>query len=116
VPQFSRPKFIPEKTGLPGVLTDSLARGTSHSQRQQRAAKTRAKQMVRDKARTQATVTKATWHHQNLVLPTQQVLDTPTQKKSKTDLNSYLIMMIEKFKMDINNSLKEIQENTDKQL
>jgi gas vesicle protein len=32
------------------------------------------------------------------------------------DLKSHLMMMIEDFKKDINNSLKEIQENTGKQL
>ena len=35
VPQLSIPKFLPERTGLPGVLTHRLAGGTSHSQRQQ---------------------------------------------------------------------------------
>jgi hypothetical protein len=30
------------------------------------------------------------------------------------DLKSHLMMMMEDFKKDINNSLKEIQENTDK--
>jgi hypothetical protein len=32
---FSLSKFLSERTGLPGVLTNRLARGTSHSQRQQ---------------------------------------------------------------------------------
>ena len=32
-----------------------------------------------------------------------------------SDLKSYLMMLVEDFKTDINNSLKEIQENTDKQ-
>jgi septal ring factor EnvC (AmiA/AmiB activator) len=46
-------------------------------------------------------------------------MDTPTHKKSKALLKSCLMMMmmiIEDFKKDINNSLKEIQENTGKQL
>jgi hypothetical protein len=38
-----------------------------------------------------------------------------TSEKQDTDLKSHLIMMIENFK-DINNFLKEIQENTGKQL
>jgi vacuolar-type H+-ATPase subunit E/Vma4 len=33
-----------------------------------------------------------------------------------TDLKSYLMMLIQDFKKDINNSLKEIQENTGKQV
>jgi hypothetical protein len=35
VPQLSIPKFLQEKIGLPGVLTNWLTGGTSHSQRQQ---------------------------------------------------------------------------------
>jgi hypothetical protein len=34
-PHLSIPKFLQETTGLPGVLTHRLVRGTSHSQRQQ---------------------------------------------------------------------------------
>jgi hypothetical protein len=68
--------------------------------------------MVRGKRRTQATETKATWHHQNPVLPPQQVLNTPTHLKQDLDLKSQLMMMIE----ELNNSLKELQENTGKQI
>ena len=35
-----------------------------------------------------------------------------TLEKQESDLKSYLMMMVEDFKKDINNSLKEIQENT----
>ena len=35
VPQLSIPKFLPERTGLPRMLTDRLTGGTNHSQRQQ---------------------------------------------------------------------------------
>ena len=41
---------------------------------------------------------------------------TITREKQDSDLKSLLMMMIEDFKKDINNSLKEIQENTGKQL
>ena len=37
-----------------------------------------------------------------------------TPEKEDYDLKSHLMMMIEDFKKDINNSLKEIQENTGK--
>jgi hypothetical protein len=37
-----------------------------------------------------------------------------TSENQKSDLKSHLMMMIEDFKKDINNSLKEIQGNTDK--
>ena len=38
---------------------------------------------------------------------------TITMEKQDSDLKSLLMMMIEDFKLNINNSLKEIQENTD---
>jgi hypothetical protein len=39
-----------------------------------------------------------------------------TPEKQDSDLKSYLMMMVEDFKKGINNSLKEIQENTAKQV
>jgi hypothetical protein len=39
-----------------------------------------------------------------------------TPEKQDSDLKSYLIMLIEDFKKGINNSLKEIQDNTAKQV
>jgi hypothetical protein len=39
-----------------------------------------------------------------------------TPEKQNSDLKSHLMMMTEDFKKDINNSLKEIQENTGKQV
>jgi chromosome segregation ATPase len=39
-----------------------------------------------------------------------------TPEKQDLDLKSYLMMLVEDFKKDINNSLKEIQENTAKQV
>ena len=41
---------------------------------------------------------------------------TNTPENQKVDLISYLIKIIEFFKEDINNSLKEIQESTGKQV
>jgi hypothetical protein len=41
---------------------------------------------------------------------------TITSEKQDMDLKSLLMMMMEDFKKEINNSLKEIQENTGKQL
>ena len=41
---------------------------------------------------------------------------TITLEKQDSDLKSLLTIMIEDFKKDINNSLKEIQENTGKQV
>ena len=48
--------------------------------------------------------------------PTTASYGYPTHQKSKTDLKSHLMMMTEDIKKDINNSLKEKQENIDKQL
>jgi hypothetical protein len=39
-----------------------------------------------------------------------------TPEKQDSDLNPQFMKMIEEFKKDINNSLKEIQENTGKQV
>jgi gas vesicle protein len=39
-----------------------------------------------------------------------------TQEKQDSDLKSHLMMMIKDFKEDINNSLKELQENTGTQI
>jgi hypothetical protein len=39
-----------------------------------------------------------------------------TPKKKDSDLKSYLLMLVEDIKKDFNNSLKEIQENTVKQV
>jgi gas vesicle protein len=39
-----------------------------------------------------------------------------TPLKQDSDLNSHFMTMVEDFKKDINNSLKEIQENTSKQV
>jgi hypothetical protein len=39
-----------------------------------------------------------------------------TPEKQDSDLKLYLMMLVEDFKKDINNSLKEIQENTAKQV
>jgi hypothetical protein len=61
--------------------------------------------------------TKNTHHHQNPALPPQPVLDTPnTPEKQDLDLKSYLMMLLEDFKKVINNSLKEIYENTAKKV
>jgi ornithine carbamoyltransferase len=60
---------------------------------------------------------KTTWHHQNSVHPPQRVLDTQnTPEKQDSDLKSYVMMLVGDFNKGINNSLKEIQENTAKQV
>jgi hypothetical protein len=49
-------------------------------------------------------------HHSKSWIP-QHTLET-----QDSDLKSYLTMLVEDFKKDINNSPEEIQENTDKQV
>jgi hypothetical protein len=53
---------------------------------------------------------------ENPVFLPQQILDTPTPEKQDSDLKLYLMRLIEDFKKDVNNSLKEIQENKGKQV
>jgi SMC interacting uncharacterized protein involved in chromosome segregation len=105
------------KVGLPGVLTQAYrpARGKSSIQRQHDQLIPEITRLQKASIRTLPTETKGTWHHQNPVLKPQQILDTPTHQKSKTDLKSHLMMLIQGFKKDVNNSIKEIQENTGKQ-
>jgi hypothetical protein len=51
VPQLSIPKFLPERTGLPGVLTHRIARRTSHKSEIARPANTRDNHMAREKGK-----------------------------------------------------------------
>ena len=52
--------------------------------------------------------------------PSSPTTDSPgysnTPAKQDLDLKSYLMIMIKNFQKDINNSLKEIQKNTGKQV
>jgi hypothetical protein len=97
------------------MLTYRLAGRTSHSQSQKDQITPEIIRWQESSTRTKATETKATWHHQNPVLLQQQALDIPTQEKQDSDLKSHLMIKIEDFK-DINNYLKEIQENTGKHI
>ena len=93
-----------------------LRGGTSSSQRQQEYLTPEIARCQKTYTRTLTKETKIIWYHQTPVLPQQQVLDTPTdQKNQDLDLKLYLMILVEDFKKD-NNSLKEIQENTDKQV
>jgi hypothetical protein len=56
------------------------------------------------------------WVSSEPTMPTTMSPEYPnTPEKQDTDFKSYLMMVVEDFKMGINNSLKEIQENTSKQ-
>ena len=60
--------------------------------------------------------TKATWQHQNPVLPPQQVPIPQYTRKQELDIKSHHMMLIEGFKKVLNNSCKEIQENIGQQV
>jgi hypothetical protein len=76
-PNSSRREMVSQET-------HRLAGGTSHSQRQQDQLTLEIIRWQEARARTSARETKATWYHQNPVLPPQWVLDTQTHQKSKT--------------------------------
>ena len=59
-------------------------------------------------------------HHSSSSEPSTPTSASPgypkTPEKQDSDLKSYLMMLVEDIKKDFNNSLKEIQENTTKEL
>ena len=104
-PQQSIPKFLPERTGLPVILTHRLAGGISHSQRQKNQLTTEARGKGEDISnRNQGYLASSE--------PSSPTTASPgypnTSEKQDSDLKSHLLMMIEDIKKDINNSLKEI--------
>jgi hypothetical protein len=108
-----------ERAGLPGVLTKAYrpTAGTSSSQRQQEHLTPEITRWQKANARILPTETKTTWHHLELSTSTTASPGYPkTPEKQDLDLKLYLMILIEDFKKDIKNSLKEIQENTDKQI
>jgi hypothetical protein len=115
---FCNPLALPGGAGLPGLLTQvyRIIGGTSSSQRQLENLTSEINRWWKVNVRIVLTETKTTWHHQKPVLPPQWVLDNPTPEKQDSDLKSYLMMLVKDFKKGIKNSLKEIQENTAKQV
>ena len=76
---------------------------------------TRDNQIVRDKHKTISN--RRTWAlSEPSSATTVRSEYTNTPENQEADLKSYLMKIIESFKEDINNSLKEIQENTGKQV
>ena len=82
-----------------------------------RPSNTRDYQMVKDKHKN---LTKRNQDYSPSSEPSTPTSASPgypnTPKKQDSDLKSYLMMLIEDFKKGINNSLKEIQEKTAKEL
>jgi hypothetical protein len=77
-----------ERDGLPGVLSkaNTLTVGKSSNQRHLEHWTPEIPRWWKDNIRILLTETKTTQHQQNPVLPTQWVLDTPTQPKSKIQI------------------------------
>jgi hypothetical protein len=115
VPQLSIPNFLPERTDLPGVLTHRLAGGISQSQRQQN-------QLTQEITSESNCKNRRNRNQDYLASSEPSFLTTlnpgyaNTPEKQDFDSKSLLILMIEDFKRDINNSLKEIEANTGKQV
>jgi hypothetical protein len=88
-----------ERVGFPGVLTEAyrITEGRSSRQRQ-------LQQLTEIASSEHSTTTTSSPGYPN------------KPKKQDSDLKSYLMMLVEDFKTDINNSLKEIQENSTKKL
>jgi hypothetical protein len=104
-----------ERAHIPGVLTQvyRLTRRTSYSQRQQDQrlsdGERQTQESYQQKPRLLGIIITQHSHHSMSWIPS-------TPEKQDTDLKSYLMMLVEEFKKDIYNFLKEIQENTGKQV
>jgi hypothetical protein len=73
--------------------------------------------MAKGKSKTISNRSQSTWASSELSSPTKVSPEyTNTPENQESVLKSYLMKIIESFKEDINNSLKEIQENTGKQV
>jgi hypothetical protein len=97
-----------ERAGLAGVLTQAYrpTGGIRSSQRQQERLTPKITRWRKTNTRIFPTENKTPWHHQNPVLPPQQVVGSPnTLENGDSDLKSYLMMLIEDFKKDINSQV-----------
>ena len=97
-------------TGLQAHRTDKLQPETA------RPTNTRDNQMVKGKGKNLTNRNQG-----DMIIRTQFSHDSKSwipqhTRKADLDLKPHLMMLIEDFKKDINNSLKEIQENTGKEL
>ena len=108
-----------ERARLPGLLTEAnrITGGTSSNQRKLLTTNSRDYQMVKGKCKNVINRNQDHSLSSEPSTPTSASLGyTSTPEKQYSDLKSYLMMLEEDFKKGINNSLKEIQENTAKEL
>jgi hypothetical protein len=100
-------------TGLPGDLQQPRDTGGRLQTEPPRPGNTRDNQMVRDKHKTINNRSQYTLTPSEPSFPTTAIPGyTNTPENQDADLKSYLMKIIEFYKDDINNTLKEIQENT----
>jgi hypothetical protein len=109
-----------ERVGFPGVLTEvnRITGGTNKLQPETAiTTNTRDYQVAKGKCKN---LTNRNQEHSASSEPNTPTTASPgyptTFEKQESDLKSYLMMLVEDFKKDINNSLKEIQEKTPKQV
>jgi hypothetical protein len=103
------------KVRLTGVLTEAkrITAPTSDSLN----INTRDFQMAKGKHRNLINKNQEDWAPSEPSMPNTTSSGYPnTPEKQDSDLKSHLMMVVEDFKKGINNSLKEIQENTTKQV
>jgi hypothetical protein len=70
--------------------------------------------MVKSKCKNISNRSQYTWASSEFSSPSAASPEYNTHENQEADLKSYLMKIIESFKDDINNSQKEIQENTGK--
>jgi hypothetical protein len=108
-----------ERAGLPGLLTEANKNHRRNRLQSETTITTNSRdyQMAKGK---QKNLTKGNQNHSPSSECSTPTLANPgypnTCKKQDSELKSYIMRLVEDFKKGINNSLKEIQENTAKQV
>ena len=118
-PHFSWnvPQEVCYKEGLRPIRRLEATQGQKRQtpDKSPRPANTRDNQMERGKQKIIRNRSQYRWTPSEPSSPTTSPEYTNTPENQEADLKSYLMKIIDFFKEDINNSLKEIQENTGKQ-
>jgi hypothetical protein len=106
-----------ELDSLMQIEANKITGGTSSSQRQLEDITPEITRWRKANVTILLTETKTTCYHENPICsstptPTVSHGNTNTPEKQDSDLKSYVMMLVEDFKKGINNSFKEVQENT----
>jgi hypothetical protein len=106
------------RVGLPGVLTEVKNHRRNKLQLETaRISNTRDCQRVKGKCKNHTNINQDHWVSSEPSMPITVSTEYPNiPQKQDSDLKSYLMMLVEDSKKDIDISLKEIQENTTKQV